>query len=417
VFVIGNIPKRFKEFFRNLECFFEKRQLPHFWTLVLVFSMAHGRRNIRHLNLFLIDRSHRQRHQDFLVESPWEAPRVLLAGGRSILKKLNPQKGELLEILIDLSHSSKRGKTMEAAHRYFDPVTKSYQFGHAFLACTLRFRGVTIPWALSIWSPRSFCRSERGKELGLKFKTSNQLAAEVIKNFPADLAAFFQIRVLFDSGFLNEEVASACKKRGFHFMSVAKSNRTFFPIGYSGKRTVSSYGPGVVRTCGQTIQIPGYRGRAKFRVAVRQGFMRGLGEVMVVFSQRLSDGSFVALVTDDMKMTAREVVIGYKSRWPIEVMLKNLKQYLGLGQYQTTRYEGLIHHLHLSLISLQLLTTLSLEGSAEKLSRGAAIEIESIPILQERLRMLVAKDHMSCLRKSKSVSRILSRLKELLIAV
>jgi SRSO17 transposase len=416
VFVIDGIPRRLRGFFGIVEYLFEKRQWPHFQVLVLVYALAHGRRNIAHLNRFLKDQEHRQRHQDFLAESPWQGDRVVIAIALAILESMKPQEGDLLEILIDLSHAPKRGKKMEGAHRYFDPVTKSYQFGHAFLLCVLRFRGIVIPWAVKVWLPKAFCRSDRGKELGVKFKTSNQLAADVIRELPADVAARFRVRVLFDSGFLNEEVVSACRDRGFHFISVAKSNRVLFPDDYRGKRRVSSYGPGVLRTYGHNISIPGYRGKSKFRVATRTGYMRGIGKVQAVFSKRLTDGSFVTLVTDELTTTARDVVLAYKSRWPIEVTLKNLKQCLGLGQYQTRRYEGLVHHLHLCLISYQLLTTLGLEGSAEALPSDTAIEIESVAHLQDQLRILVAKDHMARLRKSKSPASVLARIKALLIA-
>ena len=419
MFVIGRIPRKLKSFFGCVEHFFEKRQWPHFWALVLAYAVAHGRRNIKHLNIFLQDKTRRQRRQDFLVQSPWGAKSVVLTVARMILESMKPCKGDLLELLIDLSHAAKRGKTMEAAHRYFDPVTKTYQFGHAFLLSVLRFRGVVIPLDIRVWVPRKFCRSLRGKELGLNFRNSSQMAADVIREFPQDLADFFRVRVLFDCGFLNETVVKACCERGFRFISVAKSNRVFFPFTCKGKRRVSSYGPGVVRAYGKTIQLPGARRPARFRVATRTGYMRGLGLVQVVFSQRLSDGSFVALVTDDTELSPREVVSGYRSRWPIEVTLKLLKQNLGLGQYQTTRYEGLVHHLHLCLISFQLLTTLGLEGSAEELPRGAAIELPSISDLQDRLRVLVAQEHMDRLGRSKAkgMRRILRKLKEALVSV
>jgi hypothetical protein len=150
VFVIGKTPKPLKRFFGNLCPSFTKPQWPHFQALVLVYAMAHGRRNIARMNLFLEDQTQRQRRQDFLVESPWDGAGALNVGARAVLMAMRPQKGELLEVLIDGSHAAKRGKTMEGAHRYFDPVTKSYQFGHAFVLCVLRFRGVAIPWAVRL---------------------------------------------------------------------------------------------------------------------------------------------------------------------------------------------------------------------------------------------------------------------------
>lgn len=418
MFVIGAMPRELQSFFGTTEDFFDVRQWQRFWMMALVFASAYGRRNVAHLNRSLENRDERQRYQDFLVESPWDGAAVLQAIALWMLDKLlKPRKGELLEVLIDLSHAAKRGATMEGAHRYFDPVTKSYRFGHAFVLCALRLRGVVIPWAIRLWLPRAFCRSTRGKELGLEFKTSNEIAAEMIRELPEQFTNLFKVRVLFDSGFLNAEVVGACRERGVHFLSVAKANRVFFPFSYARKCKVSSYGPGVLKTEGKVVRANGYRGRAEFLVAARSGSMRGLGVVQVVFSRRLSDNSFVALVTDELDLAPRDAIIAYKSRWPIEVTLKNLKQYLGLGDYQTARYEGLIHHLHLSLISLQLLTTLSLQGSAKKhISRGTAIEIESVPCLQDRLRTLLARDRIRRLQRSKNPRRALSRLGPLLVA-
>jgi hypothetical protein len=227
------------------------------------------------------------------------------------------------------------------------------------------------------------------------------------------MAALLHVRVLFDSGFRNEEVVGACHERGFHFISFAKSNRVLYPFNYRGKRRVFYHGPGVVRADGKSIQLDTERRRAKFRVAVRAGFMNGIGAVRVVFSQRQSDQSIVALVTDKMDLAARDTVIGYRAGWIIEVTLKSLKQCLGLGQYQTRRYEGLLHHLHPSLISFQVLITLGIESSAEKLPSSAAIE--SIPRLQDHLRIVVAKDHFARPRKKRNPVRLLTRLRELLV--
>jgi hypothetical protein len=132
MFVIGKVPRKLKSFFGSVEYLFEKRQWPHFYTLVLVFAMAHGRCNIRYLNRFLEDQERRQRHHDSLVQSPWDAAEVVRTLARFILDSMAPKQGDLLDLLVDLSHATKRGKTMEAAHRYVEPVTKSYHFGHAF---------------------------------------------------------------------------------------------------------------------------------------------------------------------------------------------------------------------------------------------------------------------------------------------
>jgi hypothetical protein len=416
MFVIGSVPKKLNKFFENLRPLFEKRQWPHFYSLVLAIAVAHGRRNIAHLNLFLQDQKLRQRRQDFLVESPWDAATVVKTVAFALLDLLDPKDGELLEVILDGSHTAKRGKTMEGAQKYFDPVTKSYRRGHAFVLCILKLRGTIIPWAVVPWVSKNFCKSERGKELKVRFRTSNQIAGDIIRELPRDLTRNLKVRVLFDSGFLNEEVVGACRERGFEFISVAKSNRVFFPKGYVRKRTVASYGPGLIRTEGKAVHIRTERGTAKFRAAVRDGYMRGIGEVRTVFSKRQSDGSFVSLVTSDRTLDARGVILGYRSRWSIEVTLKNLKQYLGLGDYQTARYEGFMHHLHLCLVSYSLLTTLGIGSAKRNSADDTALEIDSIPTLQDRLRCIVAGDHMGRFRRLRSPRQVLEQLRSLMVA-
>ena len=51
MFVIDRIPRRLNSFFATVEHLFEKRQWPHFQALVLVYALAHGRRNIAHIQL------------------------------------------------------------------------------------------------------------------------------------------------------------------------------------------------------------------------------------------------------------------------------------------------------------------------------------------------------------------------------
>ena len=102
MFVIGKIPRKFKNFFGSVEHLFEKRQWPHFSTLVLVFAMAHGRRNIHHLNRFLEDQAHRQRHHDFLVQSPWDGAEVVRTHARFVLNSMKPKQGELRVLSVRL---------------------------------------------------------------------------------------------------------------------------------------------------------------------------------------------------------------------------------------------------------------------------------------------------------------------------
>ena len=156
------------------------------------------------------------------------------------------------------------------------------------------------------------------------------------------------------------------------------------------------------------MRLPPKRGGGKarfFRVAEDVGSLRGLGVVKVVYSRRESDGSVLSLVSSDTGADARAVALAYGWRWEIEVVTKALKQRLGLGQYQCRYYEGMVHHLHLSLLAHLILTAAELQRRGPKAwTNRATLELPSVGILQTRLqqelwRLLAQRLRMTCTDK------------------
>jgi len=415
--IVRQLPAPLRAFFDTLKPHFQRRAWRHIWALVLAIAIATGRRNVSTLYQQIQADVYRQKYNDFLTLSPWQGPVVLQGAARQVLGLLDPQPGEWLEAILDASGTRKRGQTMEAAHYYWDPQLRQKVWGHRFVLLILRIRGVVLPWALALYRPKAFCRSPKGRALGLPCKTLSQLAADLLQTLPEDLRAFFRIRVLFDAGFFNQIVVGTCQALGWRYVSVAKANRAFWPDHYRGKRQVGKYGPGVLRYEGQEIRLPNAKGQLqRFRVAERTGSMRKVGRGKVVFSRRLSDGSFLVLVTDDFSLSAREVVAAYQARWAVEVTLKQLKQHLGLGQYQTTIYEGVVHHLHLVCLAHLLLTSLGLQdpGMRDALQRKMMLKLAPLGTRQAHLRALIWHDNLQRLRRLPHSRMFIQKLAEVI---
>jgi hypothetical protein len=66
----------------------------------------------------------------------------------------------------------------------------------------------------------------------------------------------------------------------------------------------------------------------------------------------------------------REVVAIYARRWSIEVLFKELRQDLGLADYQMLAEEGVLHHLHVCCLAQLLLTHRSLDALGAKAKDG-----------------------------------------------
>jgi transposase len=70
----------------------------------------------------------------------------------------------------------------------------------------------------------------------------------------------------------------------------------------------------------------------------------------------------IAIVTSESGLRPRQIVAIYETRWLIEVLFKELRQDLGLGDYQMIAEDGIVAHLHVCCLAHLMLTHQSLRG-------------------------------------------------------
>ena len=162
-------------------------------------------------------------------------------------------------------------------------------------------------------------------------------------------------------------VTRACEARGFTFFSVAARNRNF-TTGGAGKRrrrrAIAALMPGLIRHKGKGVRMGRSRGRvARLRIASADGHLSRIGRVRMVVSKRPRGPwkKCIAVVTNETGLRPRQVVAAYELRWAIEVLFKELRQDLGLGDYQMLHRDGIVHHLHVCCLAHLLLTHRNLE--------------------------------------------------------
>lgn len=93
-------------------------------------------------------------------------------------------------------------------------------------------------------------------------------------------------------------------------------------------------------------------------IAHIDGRLSRIGYVRIVFSKRPRDRwkNILAVATNATNLDARKILVIYETRWAIEVLMKELKGSLGLGQYQMQSWIGIVRHLHLVALSRLTLT-------------------------------------------------------------
>lgn len=410
---IGRYPPFGKRFFRLARKLLGSCHFQHFWRVVLALAAMHGRHSLSRMQGLFKARRTRQAIADFLKKAAWNAPELLLQQAKDLLAQLGCRAGDTVYLLIDDTQKRKRGKRMDALKKIFLHAEKVYATGHTMLGAALVFRGVVIPFRISLWAPKPFCEAsqrESNPADRIRFRKLTELAADAID--AVALPTGVKAVVLFDAYYLCPTVTRACQRKGFRYVGVAKKNRTFFPDGRPrDKRRLSRYGANVLRRDGRSIQV-----RAKkHRLAERVGRLSKLGRVKLVFSRRPHESCWIALATDETRWSAKTVLSHYLARWGIEVFFKMSKQYLGLGDYQLLRYRGIERYLCLVLIAHLLLTHLALRELDAQAKRGQRdLRLPSVPQLQELLRRKLWDDVIDSLASAKRYKAVARKIKEVL---
>lgn len=86
----------------------------------------------------------------------------------------------------------------------------------------------------------------------------------------------------------------------------------------------------------------------EFRVRQIMGYLRHVGNVQLICSKfkKRPAGRKKYLACSDQKAKARQIIIGYRMRWEIEIFHKEIKMFLGFEDVATKWFSSVISHVH-----------------------------------------------------------------------
>lgn len=336
---------------------------------------------------------HRTSCGNFL-RSDWDSVSLMQARAIKTLRWMKPGKREAIYFLIDDTRKEKRGRKMEAVSKIYDHKSQKFIRGHMIVSAAILFRGVILPWKFQLWIPKD--------QAGNGYLKTTQIAAQMINELKLPMAC--KIRVLFDAFYLAPCVVAACKSRGFTWFSVASKNRKMTRK-QCQTRSIKAFAPGVLKHNGKRVRMRRQHFWRWMKIAAVDGLMNRLGKVRMVLSKRPGDPwkKTLAVVTDETKLAAREIISIYERRWHIEVLFKELRSSLGLCDYQVLSRHAIERHLHLCGLAHQMLThhSLQAEGAQAKQENQQV----SLPPLRERL------DNLRFMIRTQQTKVMLSRIK------
>jgi len=278
---------------------------------------------------------------------------------------------------------------MESAYYVFDHVTKRYLWAHHFVCVILKYRGVTIPYAIELYRSKEDCTKRH-----VPFRKLTTIAQEMIATLPD-----FGIRtvyVLADTYYASKNIIQCVRGKGFHFVGVFKSNRRVLINGYSTRidRLIRRH---FSRNKKHTVHL----GRSTYSTLFMKCTVPHIGTVPVVFSRKQGRKGILALFSTDSSLSTKKLLTIYRHRWSIELFFKQSKQYLGLTAYHHRDENAVRSHLLLVMLAYALLTHLFLSEQREQRKHltEKVIAQFSVQNMRQRVRSIVTVDTLNYIKE------------------
>jgi hypothetical protein len=263
--------------------------------------------------------------------------------------------------ILDDTTLEKTGMRMEHISRVYDHVKHVYVLGYKLLLCAFFDGKSTLPIDFSL-----HCEKGKNGDYGLSSKQRkarfskkrdktcpNYTRAEEVTQSKLDVAIEMLKRawkhkplraeyVLCDSWFTCERLIAEVRKIGkgaMHFVGLAKmGNRKYLVDGkkYSAAELVTKY----ERNSKRHHNMHTCRKYKCLYISLRGKI--GEQDVRIFLVKYGRNTNWNILLTSDTEMSFLKAFEIYQIRWNIEVLNKETKQYLKLGQYQGRDFDGQI---------------------------------------------------------------------------
>jgi SRSO17 transposase len=283
----------------------------------------------------------------FLGQNIWALEEVAQIALEQFFDTLRIKTHSILFLIIDDTIAQKSGKKIPGCSWYKDHAQNMANvFGHQWVLSALLYKDFLLP----LWAKLYHPKGARGCG---RFQTKITLAKGIIRALRLPIPC--KLYILVDSWYWAKELAQCCRKYGYHMISQLKSTSVLWMDGKKTKVTTLS----TLDSAYREVSLFLYGKNKTLKIARFVGTIKGLGKVaVVVVKEKRKKTSY--LVSTNLHLSAIDIIKYYAKRWKIEQMIKDLKQRLGLGDYQVRNLQAIQRHAALSLLSYALLILLKI---------------------------------------------------------
>jgi len=328
------LPPAIRILFKGMPGVWRHRHQLIFCWLIVMQIVTSGARTLSGLS---------QSAPGFITE--WRFRRLLSAGYWSLkvllqwfaeeaIKSLPVPENKVLYVIADGSKKDKRGTKNPAAQKGRLNEHHAWFFGIKFVVLMVAWDDYRIPVDFQMVLPKGHP----------DYQKENELFRHMLSHFqPPDWAKV--VIVVGDAAFAAKDnmkliqardKADSQRRWGFVF-AIA---RTWNLADGKSLRNLVKHTP---RSCYRKTwipRLPDHKGRKTFWIFEKLTRLKHLGDVTVVLTKKgrnVGPQNTKLLVTNLLELTGRQVIDIYQRRWAIEILFKELKSGLGLGEHQVTK--------------------------------------------------------------------------------
>jgi hypothetical protein len=283
----------------------------------------------------------------FLGKSVWTVEEVTQIALHQFFQTLRITARDVLFLIVDDSLVKKTGKKIPGCGWHKDHAQNMANvFGHQWVLSALLCKDFLLPLGAKLYHPKG----TRGCG---PFHTKITSAQKIIRALALPIPC--RLYVLADSWYWAKTLVLVCRRCGYHMISQLKSNSVLW---IHGKKTNVTSLLDLVSSS-REVSLFVYGKTKNLRIAKFIGDIKGVGKVAVVVVKE-NRKKPIYLVCTNIHLPAIDIIKYYAKRWKIEQMIKDLKQRLGLGDYQVRDLQAIQRHVALVLLSYSVLILLKI---------------------------------------------------------
>jgi IS4 transposase len=319
---------------------------------------------------------------------------------KRLSKALKALKGLPWKIVIIIDSTLQNRSSLHPENSKKFNHGQGFVIGHQWTNIVLILNDMLIPLRPIPFYSKQYCWDH-----GCDYWTEHERVVEYLAHLNLeDYIGSYDPRdvlVLTDSGYDNKKIENAIADKHWTFiMALGKTrsvkSETLYQTTSKSKQWshVATFFRNHRRLKWTTIRLMTNGTKAKrmeFRIRHTIGYLRYVGRVQLVCSEpkKRPEGRRRYLACNDVNVTARQIMMGYRLRWAVELFHKNIKQHLGFEDVATSRFDSVMAHVHWVYCAYMLLH-MSLPGvSAEVKSLGGKQrQLQSFLETKEKRRVL-----------------------------